>query len=143
MSIQAILYNKGSTVVTISPEASVKTAADKLSEHKIAALVVTEGDSILGVVSEREIVRAYSRRGVTIGGMTVRDIVDPDLVALSPDDGLKRAMALMTRHRKRHLPVLKDGKLAGIVSLGDVVKHRLEDLELETNVLRDAFIAVH
>ena len=143
MSIQAILYSKGSNVETISPKASVKSAADKLNERKIAALVVTEGDSILGVVSECEIVRAYSQHGVAIGGMTVRDIVSPALVTVSPEDSLKLAMTLMTRHRKRHLPVLREGRLAGIVSLGDVVKHRLEDLELETNVLRDAYIAVH
>ncbi len=143
MSIQAILYTKGSDVVTISPKASVKSAADKLSERKIAALVVTEGDSILGVVSEREIVRAYAQHGAAVGGMTVRDIVSADIVSVTPEDSLKRAMSLMTRHRKRHLPVLRDGRLAGIVSLGDVVKHRLEDLELETNVLRDAYIAVH
>jgi CBS domain-containing protein len=143
MSIQAILYNKGSNVVTVSPAASVKMAADRLSERKIAALVVTEGDSILGVVSEREIVRALSRQGAAVGAMTVRDIMSPELVTVTPEDSLKRAMSLMTRHRKRHLPVLKEGRLAGIVSLGDVVKHRLEDLELETNVLRDAYIAVH
>jgi CBS domain-containing protein len=143
MSIQAILYNKGGKVVTISPKASVKAAADKLNEKKIAALVVTEGDSILGIVSEREIVRAYSRHGAAIDGMSVRDIADTNAITVSPDDSLKRAMALMTSERKRHLPVTREGKLAGIVSLGDVVKHRLEDLELETNVLRDAYIAVH
>jgi len=143
MSVQAILYNKGGNVVTISPKASVKAAADKLNEKKIAALVVTEGDSILGIVSEREIVRAYSRHGAAIDGMSVRDIADTNAITISPDDSLKRAMALMTSGRKRHLPVTREGKLAGIVSLGDVVKHRLEDLELETNVLRDAYIAVH
>ena len=143
MSIQAILYNKGSSVVTIAPDASVKAAADKLAEKKIAAVVVMDGDAILGLVSEREIVRAYARFGVAIGGKTVRDIADADFIPVSPNDSLKRAMALMTEHRKRHLPVTKDGRLAGIVSLGDVVKHRLEDLELETNVLRDAYIAVH
>jgi CBS domain-containing protein len=143
MSIQAILYNKGSSVVTIAPDASVKAATDKLAERKIAALVVMDGDTILGLVSEREIVRAYARFGVAIGGKTVRNILDAGFITVTPDDSLKRAMALMTRHRKRHLPVMKDGRLAGIVSLGDVVKHRLEDLELETNVLRDAYIAVH
>jgi CBS domain-containing protein len=143
MSIQAILYNKGSNVVTISPKASIRAAAHKLNEKKIAALVVTDGESILGLVSEQEIVRAYSRHGAAVEGMSVRDIADTNTIAVAPSDSLKRAMALMTRHRKRHLPVIREGKLAGIVSLGDVVKHRLEDLELETNVLRDAYIAVH
>ena len=143
MSIQAILYNKGSSVVTIAPDASIKAAADKLAEKKIAALVVTDVEETVGLVSEREIARAYARFGVAIAGKTVRDILDADFIQVSPDDSLKRAMALMTRHRKRHLPVMKEGRLVGIVSLGDVVKHRLEDLELETNVLRDAYIAVH
>ena len=143
MSIQAIRYAKGGDVATISPNASIKSAADSLVERNIAALVVTEGESILGVVSEREIVQAYSRHGTRIGAMTVRDIVSPGLVSVSPEDSLKRAMTLMTRHRKRHLPVLSEGRLAGIVSLGDVVKHRLEDLELKTNNLRDAHFTTH
>src|SRR5882724_9106336 len=98
MSIQAILYRKGTDVVTISPKASVQNAADKLAERKIAALVVVEGDSILGVISEREIVRAFSRHGEAVGALSVRDIVSPDLVTVSPEDSLKRAMMLMTRH---------------------------------------------
>lgn len=131
MSIQAIFYSKGSDVVTISPDASVKNAADKLVEHNIAGLVVVEAGAILGVVSEREIVHAYSRRGSNLDAVAVRDILSPEVVTVSPNDSLKRAMALFTRHRKLHLPVLRNGKLAGLISIGDVIKHRLEDLELE------------
>jgi CBS domain-containing protein len=75
--------------------------------------------------------------------MTVKDIMRHGLVTVAPDDDLSRVMKLMTRHRVRHMPVLRDGKLCGIISIGDVVKHRLDDLELEANILRDAYIAHH
>ena len=75
--------------------------------------------------------------------MAVKDIMRHGLVTVAPEDDLSRVMKLMTRHRMRHMPVLRDGKLSGIISIGDVVKHRLDDLELEANVLRDAYIAHH
>jgi CBS domain-containing protein len=75
--------------------------------------------------------------------MTVKDIMRHGLVTVAPEDDLSRVMKLMTRHRVRHMPVLRDGKLCGIISIGDVVKHRLDDLELEANILRDAYIAHH
>jgi CBS domain-containing protein len=143
MSIQAILYQKGEYVETIAPDASVRDAAASLRDENIAALVVTKGDAILGVVSEREIVHALSRHGERIASMKVADVLVRDFATVAPEDSLKRAMTLMTRHRTRHLPVLRDEKLVGIVSIGDVVKHRLEDLELGTNVLHDAHGAAH
>jgi CBS domain-containing protein len=73
--------------------------------------------------------------------MLVKEIMRYGVITVSPDESINRVMKLMTRHRVRHMPVLRDGELAGIISIGDVVKHRLEDLELETNVLRDAYIA--
>jgi CBS domain-containing protein len=75
--------------------------------------------------------------------MTVKDIMRHGLVTVAHEDDLSRVMKLMTRHRVRHMPVLRDGKLSGIISIGDVVKHRLDDLELEANILRDAYIAHH
>ena len=75
--------------------------------------------------------------------MTVKDIMRHGLVTVAPEDDLTRVIKVMTRHRVRHMPVLRDGKLSGIISIGDVVKHRLDDLELEANILRDAYIAHH
>jgi len=124
-------------------DVSVKDAAARLRERNIAALVATKGDAILGIISEREIVHALSSHGERVASMNVGDILVRDFATVAPEDSLRRAMGLMTRYRTRHLPVLRGGKLVGIVSIGDVVKHRLEDLELETNVLRDAYIAVH
>jgi CBS domain-containing protein len=143
MSIQAILYQKGEYVETIAPDASVRDAAASLRDGNIAALVVTKDDAVLGMVSEREIVQALSVHGERAAAMKVADVLVPDFATVAPEDSLKRAMTLMTRHRSRHLPVLRGGKLAGIVSIGDVVKHRLEDLELGTNVLHDAQGAAH
>ena len=141
MTIESILKRKGTDVQTIAPDASVKRAADWLRAKNIGALVVTSEDAILGLVSEREIVHAFSRYGETAGSMPVKEIMQYGVTTVSPDESVNRVMKLMTHHRVRHMPVLRDGKLAGIVSIGDVVKHRLQDLELETNVLRDVYHA--
>jgi CBS domain-containing protein len=141
MSIESILRQKGTDVATIEPDASIKRAADWLSVKNIGALVVTSGKVVIGLISEREIVHAFSHYGETAASIPVKEIMRYGVVTVSPDESVNRVMKLMTHHRVRHMPVLRDGKLAGIISIGDVVKHRLEDLELETNVLRDAYIA--
>ena len=143
MNVESILRQKGSEVATIAPEATIKRAADWLHAKNVGSLVVTSGDSILGIISEREIVRALSQYGEEVASMAVRDIMRHGLVTVAPEDDLNRVMKLMTRHRVRHMPVLRDGKLCGIISIGDVVNHRLDDLELEANILRDAYIAHH
>jgi predicted transcriptional regulator len=142
MTIETILGQKGTDVATIEPEASVRKAADWLRVRNIGALVVTSANAVLGVISEREIVHALSRYGETVASMPVKEIMRYGVITVSPDESVSRVMHLMTRHRVRHMPVLRDGKLAGIISIGDVVKHRLEDLESETNVLRDAYMAM-
>jgi predicted transcriptional regulator len=141
MTIESILRRKGTSVTTIPPEASLKRAADWLRAKNIGALVVTSDDAILGLISEREIVHAFSRHGETAGSMRVKEVMQYGITAVSPDESVTRVMTLMTHHRVRHMPVLSGGKLVGIVSIGDVVKHRLEDLELEASVLRDVYNA--
>jgi CBS domain-containing protein len=141
MSVESILRKKGTDVATIAPEVSVKRAADWLRAKNIGALVVTRGSAVLGLVSEREIVHAISRYGETAGSMPVSEIMRHGVTTVSPAETVSRAMMLMTQHRARHMPVVHDGQLAGIISIGDVVRHRLDDLELETNVLRDARVA--
>jgi CBS domain-containing protein len=141
MMVDDILRQKGAAVATISPEASIKSAADWLRAKNIGALLVTSGDAILGLVSEREIVHAFSRYGEPVASMPVRNVMARGIITVAPDDNLNHVMRLMTRHRVRHTPVLRNGKLAGIVSIGDVVKRRLDDMELEANILRDAYIA--
>ena len=141
MTIESILRRKGTNVRTIAPEASIKRAADWLRAENIGALIVTSENAVLGLISEREIVHAFSRYGETAGSMLVKEIMQSGVTTVSPDESVNRVMKLMTHHRVRHMPVVRGGKLVGIVSIGDVVKHRLEDLELETNVLRDVYNA--
>jgi CBS domain-containing protein len=139
MTVESILRRKGTNVTTIAPEASIRRAADWLRTKNIGALVVTSENAVLGLITEREIIHAFSRYGEMVGSMLVKEIMQCGVTTVSPDESVNRVMKLMTHHRVRHMPVLRDGELAGIVSIGDVVKHRLEDLELETNVLRDVY----
>jgi CBS domain-containing protein len=143
MNVESILQRKGTEVATIAPEASVKRAADWLRAKNVGALLVTSNDVILGIISERDIVRALAQYGERVASMQVKEIMTHGLITASLADGLTHLMHLMTRHRVRHMPVLHNGKLAGIISIGDVVKHRLDDLELEASVLRDVYMANH
>jgi len=141
MTVKTILRHKGTAVSTIEPEASISRAAHWLCLKKIGALVVTKGKAVLGLISEREIVHAFSRNGEAAALMRVNEVMNSHVITVSPEDSISRVMKLMTQHRVRHMPVLRDGELAGIISIGDVVKSRLDDLELESNTLRDAYIA--
>ena len=143
MNVESILQEKGTEVVTIGPQASIKIAADWLRAKNVGALVLTNTDAILGIISERDIVRAFSQYGEPVASMQVKDIMTHGLVTASPEDDLTNLMRLMSRHRVRHMPVLRNAKLVGIISIGDVVKHRLDDLELEASVLRDVYMANH
>ena len=140
MKVEDILRAKGGSVETIRPDAKVLMAVHRLRMQNIGALVVSRDESrVEGVLSERDIVRGLTRHGAELLDMSVVAIMSRPPV-LAPDESLTSVMAQMTRTRNRHLPVVADGSLCGIVSIGDVVKHRLEELELETNVLRDAYL---
>ncbi len=143
MNVEKNLEKKGTEVATIAPEASIKRAADWLRAKNVGALVVASNETVLGIISERDVVRAFSQYGEPVAAMQVKDIMTHGLITASLGDDLTRLMRLMTRHRVRHMPVLRNGKLAGIVSIGDVVKYRLDELELEASVLRDVYIANH
>jgi CBS domain-containing protein len=143
MSVESILRQKGADVATIAPDASVKRAANCLQAKNIGSLVVTSGNAVLGLISEREIVHAIARYGETATSMPVSEIMRRGVITVSPTATISHVMSLMTRHRMRHMPVLRDGNLVGIISIGDVVKLRMDDLELENNVLRDAYMAGH
>ena len=143
MSIQNILDRKGAEVFTVDATATVRTAAQLMRARGIAALVVKSRDAISGLISERDIVHAISQHGERALSMTVLDVMTRNAVTIAPGDTLKRAMTLMTNHHLRHLTVIAEGKLVGILSIGDVVKYRLEDLETESSVLRDVYIAGH
>ena len=141
MKVESILKMKGREVQTVSSDSTVGAAVHKLSTMGIGALVVSDdGQRVDGIVAEREIVRGLAKHGPRLLEVAVRDIMARSIPVCSPQDGIRDAMAVMTRSRNRHLPVVDDGKLCGLISVGDVVKHRLEEMELEASVLRDAAI---
>lgn len=141
MRVESILNIKGRDVQTVSSETSVAIAVHRLSARGIGALVVSDdGQRVIGMLAEREIVRGLAKHGVELLHLPVRDIMARSIPVISPQDGIRDAMAEMTRSRNRHLPVVDDGKLCGLISVGDLVKHRLDEMELETMVLRDAAI---
>jgi CBS domain-containing protein len=141
MRVSEILRRKGSEVETIRPDAKVLLAVHRLRMQNVGALVVTrDGERVEGVLSERDIVRCLARHGAGVLDMSVVAVMSRPVPVCAPDDLLTTVMAQMTRTRNRHIPVVENGRLCGIVSLGDVVKHRLEEMELETNVLRDAYL---
>lgn len=141
MKVENILRSKGWAVETVPPEATMAHAIHRLTTAGIGALVVCDDDGrVLGTLSERDVVWALSRQGAEVLHLHVTDCMTRGGPVCAPDDSIQDAMAEMTRRRQRHLPVLRDGKLCGVISLGDVVKNRLDELELETNVLRDAYI---
>jgi len=141
MTIESILRKKGSAVERITPSASLKAAIDRMRAKNISALLVAQGDAIVGILAERDILQALSQHTRSPEALQVEDAMSHELITVLPEDSVRHAMGLMTRHRVRHLPVIRDGVLLGIVSIGDVVKDRLEDLEIEANVLRDLYIA--
>ncbi|HLF40515.1 MAG TPA: CBS domain-containing protein [Acidimicrobiia bacterium] len=142
MKIANVLDTKGSEVVTIGPEASVVFAVHEFSSRGIGALVVTEdGNRVEGVISERDVTRGLARHGSGVLSLRVREVMSRHVPACRPGDSTAECMAAMTRSRQRHLPVLDDGRLCGLVSIGDLVKGRLDELELERNVMRQAYIA--
>ena len=136
MSIQNILDRKTAEVFAIRPTETIRTAAQLMQAHGIGALVVRTGDIISGLISERDIVHAISQHGERALFMTTLDVMTRNAVTVTPDDSLKRATSLMTGHRLRHLTVIAAGKLIGIVSIGDVVKTRMEELESEHEQLQ-------
>ena len=136
MLIADVLRSKGHDVVKISPADSVALAVRKLAEHRIGALVVeNQWMKLLGIFSERDFVNAIARHGAATLGLDVR--MSPRVITCRSDDRIDAAFAAMTLARIRHLPVVDDGLLRGIVSIGDLVKHRLDEKELEANVLLD------
>lgn len=138
MLIAQILAGKGSDVISTRPEASIAEVASLLKEKRIGAVVVTDADGQLcGIISERDLARGLANHGAKLLDMKVARLMTANVVTCSPDDGLATLMQQMTDGRFRHLPVVKDDKLIGIISIGDVVKHRLKELEAETHMLQD------
>lgn len=138
MRVSGILASKGSIVATIAPTATVAEAADQLRTRGVGALVVSDdGRRIEGIVSERDVVRRLAERGELVLSDQVATVMTAEVRTCAPEDAAEDLMRLMTEHRIRHLPVSVDDILVGIVSIGDVVKWRVTELEDETRQLHD------
>ena len=138
MSISDVLHGKGHQVVKVRTTDSVETAVCKLSDQRIGAVVVEDQwMRHAGIFSERDFVNAIAANGARALSFPVEKLMSAPLVTCRPSDRVETAMAAMTMAKIRHLPVLDDGKLVGIVSIGDLVKHRLDEKALEANVLLD------
>ena len=138
MDVASILRAKGSAVATAPPEATITDIAAKLKQEKIGALVVSDdGVKVLGIISERDIVRGLADHGLDLLEKRADDLMTSEVLTCTPNDTTGDLMAVMTKQRIRHIPVTEDGKLCGIISIGDVVKDRLDEIEREANALRD------
>ncbi|MDD4868481.1 MAG: CBS domain-containing protein [Mycobacterium sp.] len=135
MRIADILRNKGAAVVTIGPDATVRELLAGLAEHNIGAMVVAGADGVVGIVSERDIVRQLHAHGVSVLSRPVAKIMTGAVATCTKSDTVDTISALMTNQRVRHVPVLDGKNLCGIVSIGDVVKSRMEELEAQQQQL--------
>jgi CBS domain-containing protein len=136
MRIADVLRNKGAAVATITPETSVAGLLTELTVHNIGAMVVMSPDGLVGIVSERDVVRKLHELGGDLLTRPVSEIMTTLVATCSPNDSVDSLSALMTTNRVRHVPVMENGRLAGIVSIGDVVKTRMEELEAQQEQLQ-------
>ena len=138
MYVKDLLRDKGSAVFTVTPETSVAELAKSLVRRRIGAAVVVGGEGgVVGVVSERDIVHCVAEWGTAAGECRVSVVMTKNVHTGTPETMIDEVMSLMTERRIRHLPVIEDGKLAGIISIGDVVKDRISSVEREASQLRD------
>jgi CBS domain-containing protein len=141
MNVETILRNKGNWVATIRPDETVAEAIGILSQKRIGAIVVSnDGEAVDGILSERDIVIALAAYGDDLLSRTVGEVMTHTVITCDPGDGVSELMAEMTNRRIRHFPVVAAGRLIGIVSIGDLVKSRLDEVEFEAKSLR-SFIA--
>jgi len=137
MTIAAILRNKGTEVVSIAPGQSVTEAVALLAEKRIGAVPVMAGDEVLGVFSERDVIHCLKDGDTDALRKTVGEVMTAPAVTVTPDDPVMGALSLMTRRRLRHLPVIADGRVVGLVSIGDLVKYRIDRIEADAAAMRD------
>lgn len=138
MSVELILAGKGHGVVTVRPDQTLAEAAETLNRHRIGAAVVVDGDGgVLGIISERDMVRAVAESGAKALEDPLSRRMTEKVVTCTSHTGIDQLMGLMTEGKFRHIPVVEAGRLTGIVSIGDIVKHRLADVEAERQALHD------
>jgi CBS domain-containing protein len=138
MKVQSILDHKGNGVPTIHSTATVWDAIDRMRQRDVAALVVEKDDTIMGIVSERDVVNAVARFKDHALSMAVKDVA-AQAITIAPNDSIKHAASLMRHDKASHLIVIEDGNLLGIINNNDILAYRVNDLEMESNVLHDIY----
>ena len=142
MFVSDILAQKGGLVFTVTPGTSVAQLSQQLSARRIGSMLVLDGEgSVAGIVAERDLVRALASHGAKAMELEARQVMTRDVVTCDPDDSIDQVMETMTSGRFRHLPVVRHGELLGLVSIGDVVKARLEEAKYETEALKAYIVA--
>lgn len=136
MTIAAILAAKGTDVATIAGDAPMSAAVSELGGHRIGALPVIDGAEVIGIISERDLIYCLREHGAQILDWPVSRAMSAPAIVVSPETGVLQALALMTQQRIRHLPVIESGRLVGIVSIGDLVKYRIDQIEREAEAMR-------
>ena len=136
MTIAAILSTKGAEVATIDSAVPLSAAVAELARRRIGALVVTQGGGVVGIVSERDLVTCLGKHGAVALDRPVAEAMTAPAISVEPATPILNALALMTQRRFRHLPIMQQGRLVGIVSIGDLVKHRIEAIEHEAEAMR-------
>jgi CBS domain-containing protein len=137
MTVRAVLESKGYNIVTVEPTTTVGAAVKLLSERRIGAVLVMAGTQMAGILSERDVVRVLGERGSAILDETVEQVMTRKVVTCRPADTIAAIMETMTERKFRHLPVVEDSKVVGLISIGDVVKWRVAEYEHEQEALRD------
>lgn len=137
MTIAAILNSKGHEVVTVRAAARVREAVAVLAERRIGAVPVVDSDTVIGVFSERDVIYALAAEGAAALDRAVEETMTAPAVTVEPKDAALTALSLMTRRRVRHLPVIDGGRMIGVVSIGDLVKYRIDRIEADAAAMRD------
>ncbi len=141
MKVDVVLKAKGREVETVQPDAGIMMVLHKLTTMGIGAVVVSsDGQRVDGLIAERNIVRELNKHGARLLELSAAEVMSKSVPVCAPEDSLRHAMQKMTTTRQRHLPVVDGGKLCGLVSIGDIVKNLVEEVELEDQVLRDAYL---
>ena len=142
MLVSTLIKEKGARVITTEPATTVAEVADIIARERIGAVVVTEKDSeVVGIISERDIVNGLSKFGINLLKLPVSDVMTRDVFTCATTENLNQLRREMTNRRARHIPVVEEDKLIGIISVGDIVKNRLDELEDEAQQMRD-YIAI-
>ena len=137
MTVASILRGKGGDIVHATPEQSVADVVRILCEYRIGAVLVMDGERVAGMLSERDVVRELNVRGGAVLELKARDIMTADVISVEPTESVTAALSRMTRRRIRHLPVVDGGRVIGIVSIGDLVKARIDQAVTEAEALKD------